>query len=233
MTFEGSDAVLNVDVADTAQEQQKGLMGVETLPEDEGMAFVFDEQSDSTFWMKDTLIPLSIAFVDDSGRVIGMRDMQPCEADPCPAYGIDQPFVLADRGEPRLVRSSRHPDRRPRRAEDECAMPDECLLCSAERVTPWLHEDDECWVAECLVCRTPMVVWRTHGLPDAELEAALLERLERIAGDRYGTGGYWIDRSGAGSPTTGTRTRARPVASSTPRATSTGRSKARAMSGLR
>ena len=38
-----------------------------------------------------------------------------------------------------------------------------------------------------------MVVWRTHGLPDAELETALLERLERIAGDRYGKDGYWID----------------------------------------
>lgn len=38
-----------------------------------------------------------------------------------------------------------------------------------------------------------MVVWRTHGLPDADLEAALLERLERIAGGRYGTDGYWID----------------------------------------
>jgi uncharacterized membrane protein (UPF0127 family) len=95
VTFERSGAALHVDVADTAQEQREGLMGVETLPEDEGMAFVFDEQSDSTFWMKDTLIPLSIAFVDDSGRVIGTRDMQPCEADPCPAYGIDQPFVLA------------------------------------------------------------------------------------------------------------------------------------------
>ena len=69
----------------------------------------------------------------------------------------------------------------------------ECLLCSAERVTPWLHEDADCWVAECLVCRTPMVVWRTHGLPEAELETALLERLERIAGDRYGIDGFWID----------------------------------------
>src|SRR3990170_1478246 len=70
---------------------------------------------------------------------------------------------------------------------------DDCQLCSADRVTPWLHEDDECWVAECLVCRTPMVVWRTHGLPDADLEATLLARLERIAGDRYGRDGFWID----------------------------------------
>ena len=95
VAFSGSDSALYVDVADTAQEQQKGLMGVEVLPADEGMAFVFDEPSDSTFWMKDTLIPLSIAFVDGDGRVIGLLDMQPCEFDPCPTYGIDEPYVLA------------------------------------------------------------------------------------------------------------------------------------------
>jgi len=95
VAFDGSDAVLYVDVADTAQEQQKGLMGVATLPADEGMAFVFEKPVDSTFWMKDTLIPLSIAFVDDSGRMIGVRDLEPCEADPCPTYGANQPFVLA------------------------------------------------------------------------------------------------------------------------------------------
>ena len=95
VSFEGNDAVLYVDVADTPQEQEKGLMRVEKLPSDQGMAFVFDEPSRSTFWMKDTLIPLSIAFVDDTGRVLGLRDMQPCEADPCPTYGIDQPYVLA------------------------------------------------------------------------------------------------------------------------------------------
>jgi hypothetical protein len=38
-----------------------------------------------------------------------------------------------------------------------------------------------------------MVVWRTHGLPGAEVEASLLERLEAIAGDRYGEGAYWVD----------------------------------------
>ena len=95
VTFDGSGAVLYVAVADTAQEQQKGLMGVEMLAADEGMVFVFDEPANSTFWMKDTLIPLSIAFVDESSRVIGVRDMQPCEADPCPTYGIDEPYVLA------------------------------------------------------------------------------------------------------------------------------------------
>jgi uncharacterized membrane protein (UPF0127 family) len=95
VAFGGSDAVLYVDVADTAREQQKGLMGIEMLPDDEGMAFMFDEPSDSSFWMRDTLIPLSVAFVDDTGRVIGVRDMRPCEADPCPIYGIGEPYVLA------------------------------------------------------------------------------------------------------------------------------------------
>jgi hypothetical protein len=69
----------------------------------------------------------------------------------------------------------------------------ECLLCRAERVSAWHFEDDECWVADCLVCATPMVVWRTHGLPDPRDEARLLSHLERIAAERYGDDGYWID----------------------------------------
>ena len=84
VTFEGADSLLYVDVADTPEERREGLMGVEDLPADEGMAFVFDEPVSSTFWMKDTLIPLSIAFVGEDDRVIGVLDMQPCEADPCP-----------------------------------------------------------------------------------------------------------------------------------------------------
>jgi hypothetical protein len=68
-----------------------------------------------------------------------------------------------------------------------------CLLCTAERITPWYFEDDECWVADCIVCATPMIVWRTHGLPDPEREAMLLAHLERVAAERYGDDGYWVD----------------------------------------
>ena len=71
--------------------------------------------------------------------------------------------------------------------------PEVCLLCSAERLTDWHFEDEQCWVADCVVCSTPMIVWRTHGLPDAELERALLDRLEAVAAERYGDGGYWVD----------------------------------------
>jgi hypothetical protein len=88
------------------------------------------------------------------------------------------------------------PPQRPEDAGDspaDPAGPVDCLLCDADRVTEWHFEDDECWVADCLVCATPMVVWRTHGLPHANVEARLLSRLERIAAARYGDEGYWLD----------------------------------------
>jgi len=70
-------------------------------------------------------------------------------------------------------------------------MPD-CLLCRAEQVTPWYHQDDLCWIADCLVCATPMVVWRSHGLPDAATREAMLERLKTIADGVYPEG-WWLD----------------------------------------
>ena len=66
------------------------------------------------------------------------------------------------------------------------------MLCVAERVTAWHFEDEDCWVADCMVCGTPMAVWRSHGLPDDDLERRLLARLEEIAAARYPRG-YWID----------------------------------------
>ncbi len=67
-----------------------------------------------------------------------------------------------------------------------------CQLCSAERVTTWHFEDEGCWIADCLVCGTPMVVWRAHGLPDPVEERALLDRLSEVAAARYPQG-FWID----------------------------------------
>jgi hypothetical protein len=102
--------------------------------------------------------------------------------------------------------------------------PSDCLLCNAERVTDWHLEDEDCWVADCMVCMTPMIVWRAHGLPDAKMEAALLGRLERIAAARYGEEGYYIDGERRRIPTTGMRTHGRRVGSSTRRAPCTGSS---------
>ena len=46
-----------------------------------------------------------------------------------------------------------------------------CDLCRAKKITPWYHEDEICWIAECDICETPMVVWRRHGVtpPAADL----------------------------------------------------------------
>jgi hypothetical protein len=72
-------------------------------------------------------------------------------------------------------------------------LPADCQLCAADHVTSWLFEDQDCWIADCLVCATPMVVWRSHGLPDADLETQLLDRLSETASVRYGAEGFWID----------------------------------------
>ena len=86
---------LNVRIAETEQERETGLMNVMALAQDDGMAFVFDQAVTTTFWMKDTLIPLSIAFVGSDGRVVSTSDMQPCESDPCPTYAASGPYTLA------------------------------------------------------------------------------------------------------------------------------------------
>jgi uncharacterized protein len=95
VVFEPGGARLSVRLADTDDERRVGLMGVRDLPADEGMAFVWDDVVETTFWMKDTLIPLSIAFVDPDGRIVTIADMQPCERDPCPTYAADAPFAIA------------------------------------------------------------------------------------------------------------------------------------------
>jgi hypothetical protein len=56
---------------------------------------------------------------------------------------------------------------------------DGCDLCEAARITPWFHEDDVCWIAECEICAVPMVVWRVH---DASPPApALVHMHDRLA----------------------------------------------------
>ena len=86
---------LEVEVADEPDERSTGLMGRERLDPYDGMAFVWDEPVRSSFWMKDTLIPLSIAFWDRGGAIVAILDMEPCAADPCPTYDPGVAFVGA------------------------------------------------------------------------------------------------------------------------------------------
>ena len=82
----GDEVTVHVEVADSQAEHARGLMGRTDLPDDAGMVFVFSTDSTSAFWMKDTLIPLSIAFYDESGTIVRILDMEPCIRDPCVLY---------------------------------------------------------------------------------------------------------------------------------------------------
>jgi uncharacterized membrane protein (UPF0127 family) len=75
-----------IQVAATPEARAQGLMGRENLEPYDGMAFTWSEPVQTSFWMKDTLIPLSVAFWDKNWRVVAMFDMDPCTADPCPTY---------------------------------------------------------------------------------------------------------------------------------------------------
>ena len=88
----GDEVTVHVEVADTDAERARGLMGRRELPADAGMVFVFPTDSTSAFWMKDTLIPLSIAFYDESGRIVRILDMEPCTRDPCARYGPEASY---------------------------------------------------------------------------------------------------------------------------------------------
>lgn len=98
VTIQRSNGVaerLHVWVADDDAERAKGLMGVTRLSPSWGMAFLFDGPSSASFWMKDTLVPLSVAFVDATGGIVTIRDMEPCHSDPCPTYSSVAPYVMA------------------------------------------------------------------------------------------------------------------------------------------
>ncbi len=77
---------VQAEVAATDPSRALGLMHRESLPTDHGMLFVFDAAAVHCFWMKNTLLPLSIAFMDDTGKVLNIADMQPHSLDGhCPA----------------------------------------------------------------------------------------------------------------------------------------------------
>jgi uncharacterized protein len=90
----GEEVVVRVEIADTDAERQRGLMGRTALAEDQGMLFVFGGEQELSFWMKNTLIPLSIAFMDSEGRIVDIQDMKPLDDDP-PHYVSAEPARYA------------------------------------------------------------------------------------------------------------------------------------------
>ncbi|MEI9478814.1 MAG: DUF192 domain-containing protein [Deltaproteobacteria bacterium] len=71
------DKEIRVEVAKAPEERAQGLMGRKQLGDSEGMLFIFETEDYHSFWMKNTLIPLSIAFIDKEGRILRITDMKP------------------------------------------------------------------------------------------------------------------------------------------------------------
>lgn len=73
--------VIDAQVAQTPEQRQTGLMLRKDMPQHEGMIFVFEQAGQQCFWMKNTLIPLTAAFVADDGTIVNMADMKPQTTD--------------------------------------------------------------------------------------------------------------------------------------------------------
>lgn len=84
--FPDGNAV-TVEVAADDPTRQQGLMFRDKLPGDRGMIFFFRSSGEYPFWMKNTLIPLDMIWLDDQKRIVHIaHDVPPCKADPCPSY---------------------------------------------------------------------------------------------------------------------------------------------------
>lgn len=99
-TADGS-ASFRVQVAETFKQREVGLMFREHMGNDEGMVFLFEREEPLNFWMKNTLIPLDMVFMDKDWKVVSIqKQAQPCKADPCVLYpsGENAKYVLEING---------------------------------------------------------------------------------------------------------------------------------------
>jgi uncharacterized membrane protein (UPF0127 family) len=78
---------IRAELADTPESRMTGLMGRRSLPQDTGMLFVFDQPAPQAMWMKNTYVPLSVAFITADGRILNIEDMSPQTEDVHPSAG--------------------------------------------------------------------------------------------------------------------------------------------------
>jgi len=87
----------SVEIADTNAKRERGLMFRASLEKNKGMLFVFEKEGDYPFWMKNTLIPLDIIWMDQSGQIVyASKNLQPCGGTDCPATDpeVNAKYVL-------------------------------------------------------------------------------------------------------------------------------------------
>jgi len=95
------DVVVLAEIADTDEERRRGLMYRRKLSEFQGMWFVFPNEQELRFWMKNTYLPLDIVYVSDDFEIVDVvQSAKPCRKDPCPVYPSKYParYVLEVNG---------------------------------------------------------------------------------------------------------------------------------------
>ncbi len=92
---EGDPVTVRLEVAADPATRARGLMERGEVPPGTGMVFLYPRDVAEAYWMKNTLVPLSIAFVAADGRVVSVAEMTPCKADPCPSYAPAGPYRYA------------------------------------------------------------------------------------------------------------------------------------------
>jgi uncharacterized protein len=82
ITTDDATYTLTAEIAETPRQRQRGLMFRTAMPEESGMMFVFQTSQSGGFWMFNTILPLSIAYINSNGTIVTIRDMQPCAGRP-------------------------------------------------------------------------------------------------------------------------------------------------------
>jgi len=89
---------MKVEIVETDPQREKGLMFRERLGRDEGMLFIYEEAVYQAMWMKNTLIPLSVAFLDRDGVILNIEDMEPQTLDSHMSAGPASYSIEANKG---------------------------------------------------------------------------------------------------------------------------------------
>ncbi len=93
---DGTKSELDVEIADNSIKRMRGLMFRSSLPENEGMLFIFDDERIRSFWMMNTTIPLDAIHITSDGQIIDIVEMEPCKSIRCQTYTGQKPakYVL-------------------------------------------------------------------------------------------------------------------------------------------